>query len=258
LNYRTSGDCQSASKFGSDSILMKFGTLRGVGSQGINAMQQAIRLSTLVPLGLVVENATCDGATTVITVRRSSRSSPCPGCGTSSERLPSRYLRRIADLPLAGRPVRLVVVARRFRCGADQCGRRIFTERFEDGVLTPWARRTGRLDYAFHHLGLALGVRPAASFARRLMLPVSNDTLLRVVRKHSSPSFAPPFVVGIDDWAWRRRAASLLPSRGPNFGPSAPLSRPRPREGAGPDEIQILRFPGCPVGNIHYQNGSRF
>jgi hypothetical protein len=25
------------------------------------------------------------------------------------------------------------------------CGRRIFTERFEEGVLTPWARRTGRL-----------------------------------------------------------------------------------------------------------------
>lgn len=30
-----------------------------------------------------------------------------------------------------------------------------------------------------HHLGLALGGRPAASFATRLMLPVSNDTVLR-------------------------------------------------------------------------------
>jgi hypothetical protein len=38
-------------------------------------------------------------------------------------------------LALAGRPVRLVVVARRFRCEADLCNRRIFTERFEDGVL---------------------------------------------------------------------------------------------------------------------------
>jgi hypothetical protein len=122
----------------------------------------------------------------------------------SSERIHSRYLRHVTDLPLAGRPVRLVVVARRFRCGADLCGRRIFTERFEDGVLAPWARRTGRLDYVIHHLGLALGGRPAASFARRLMLPVSNDTLLRVVRRRGSPSFAPPTVVGIDDWAWRR------------------------------------------------------
>jgi hypothetical protein len=31
-----------------------------------------------------------------------------------------------------------------------------------------------------HHLGLALGGRLAAGFAKRLMLPVSKDTLLRV------------------------------------------------------------------------------
>jgi hypothetical protein len=34
-----------------------------------------------------------------------------------------------------------------------------------------------------HHLGLGLGGRPALDFARRLMLPVSNDTVLRVVFK---------------------------------------------------------------------------
>jgi hypothetical protein len=35
-------------------------------------------------------------------------------------------------------------------------------------------------------------------------MPVSNDTLLRVVRRRGSPSFAPPAIIGIDDWAWRR------------------------------------------------------
>ena len=129
-----------------------------------------------------------------------------------------------------GGPVgRLVVVARRFHCGAVLCSRRIFTERFDRRVLAPWARRTARLDYVVHHLGLALGGRPAASFAQRLMLPVSNDTLLRVVRRRGSPSFAPPTVVGIDDWAWRRnqrygtiicdlerrKAITLLPDREP-------------------------------------------
>jgi hypothetical protein len=100
-----------------------------------------------------------------------------------AQRIHSRYQRRLTDLPLAGRPVRLVVVARRFRCVTVMCGRRIFTERFDDRALAPWARRTARLDLVVHHLGLALGGRPAASFARRLMLPVSNDTLLRVVRR---------------------------------------------------------------------------
>jgi hypothetical protein len=82
-----------------------------------------------------------------------------------------------------------MVVARRFRCDI-LCGRRIFTERF---VTALWrrGRRTARLDLVVYHLGLALGGRPAASFARRLMLPVSNDTLLRVVRRRSCPRFLP-------------------------------------------------------------------
>ena len=167
-------------------------------------MHQALRPSAFVPHGFEVASAVCDGATAVITVRCTSKASPCPRCGESSERVHSRYLRHLTDLPLAGRPVRIVVRARRFRCDAVLCGRRIFTERFDASVLTPWARRTARLDYVVYHLGLALGGRPAASFARRLMLPVSNDTLLRIVRRRGCPAFTPPSVIGIDDWAWRR------------------------------------------------------
>ncbi len=36
------------------------------------------------------------------------------------------------------------------------------------------------------------------------MLPASNDTLLRVIRRRGRPTFIPPTVIGIDDWAWRR------------------------------------------------------
>jgi transposase len=167
-------------------------------------MQNALRPCALVPPGFVVESAVCDSATTLITVRPTSTASACPECGVSSDRIHSRYLRRVTDLPMAGRAVRLVVVARRFRCAAVTCRRRIFTEHFNGSVLAPWARRTARLDHLVHHLGLALGGRPAASFAQRLMFPVSNDTLLRVVRRRGTPSFTPPSVVGIDDWAWRR------------------------------------------------------
>jgi Transposase len=121
-----------------------------------------------------------------------------------------------------------VLLARRFRCGAVLCGRRIFNERFDADILAPWARRTARLDHIVHHLALALGGRPAG-FARRLMLPVSNDTLLRLVRRRGAPPFEAPTVVGIDDWAWRRnqrsgtiicdlerrRTIALLPDREP-------------------------------------------
>jgi len=175
-------------------------------------MQQALRRSSLVPTGFVVESAFCQADSTVIRVRSLTSFGLCPSCGTVSRRVHSHYRRRVTDLPLSGRIVQLVVVARRFRCDAVLCGRQIFTERFPEGVLAPSARRTTRLDCIVHHLGLALGGRPAALFARRLMLPVSNDTLLRVVRRRSRPRSDPLKVIGIDDWAWRRnhRYASII------------------------------------------------
>lgn len=180
---------------------------------GMQVMRQSFRPSALVPGGLVVESAALDGATAIIVVRATSAASFCPGCGTRSERIHSRYQRRAADLPIAGRPVRLRVMARRFYCDAVLCGRRIFAERFDVGLLAPWARGTSRLDHIVHHLGLGLGGRPAANLARRLLLPVSNDTLLRVVRRRGSPRFVPPTVVGIDAakrptpafWTWPRK-----------------------------------------------------
>jgi hypothetical protein len=42
-------------------------------------MQQTLRPSALVPLGFVVENATHDGAITVITVRRPTRTGALSG-----------------------------------------------------------------------------------------------------------------------------------------------------------------------------------
>jgi transposase len=192
-------------------------------------MQQALHRSSLVPRGFVVESAYHEGDKAIVVVRASGSVGLCPLCGTISRRVHSRYRRCVTDLPLSGRIVRLLVIARRFRCDAVLCGRQIFTERFTEGVLAPSARRTGRLDSIVHHLGLALGGRPAASFAKRLMLPVSKDTLLRVVRRRSRPPADPLKVIGIDDWAWRRnhryasivcnlerrRVVTLLPDREP-------------------------------------------
>ena len=99
-----------------------------------------LRYGTLIPPGFIVEQASREGAEVRITVRHQTRWGLCPGCGTQSGRVHSRYRRCLADLPMAGRPVRLLLLARRFRCGSVCCGRRIFTERFDPDVLAPWAR----------------------------------------------------------------------------------------------------------------------
>ena len=167
-------------------------------------MQSDFRISSLIPGGLAVESVDHAGEAIVVVARPVARSAVCPLCGCASRRIHSRYIRRVSDLPCSGRGVLLRLVTRRFVCASPHCRRRIFAERFGDGVVAERSRRTARLECIVHHLGLALGGRPAASFARRLMLPVSNDTLLRVVRRRTRLRTDLLVVAGIDDWAFRR------------------------------------------------------
>ena len=190
-------------------------------------MRAGIRISSLVPSGLVIESVSDSSDSIIIAVRAESGVAECPLCGARSSRIHSRYDRQAADLPCVGKEIRLRVITRRFVCEVPHCRRRIFAERFGDDVLQSRSRRTARLDCIVHHLGLVLGGRPAASFAKRLMLPVSNDTLLRVVRRRTALRTDPLTVVGIDDWAFRRnrrygtivcdlerrRIVTLLPDR---------------------------------------------
>ena len=190
-------------------------------------MRTRFRLSDLIPAEFNVE-AVHDAASAVVVIASGrSEQCKCPQCGTVSRRVHSRYPRMLADLPCAGRRIELHLTVRRFVCSAGNCRRKIFAERFGDDVIRPMARRTARLDCLVRHLALALGGRPAARFADRLGCPVSNDTLLRTVRRYDRPAPIPPNVIGIDDWAWRRkhrygtiicdlerrRAIALLPDR---------------------------------------------
>lgn len=138
-------------------------------------MNTKFLLSDLVPAGFIAERITYIDDETCIFLAGAGATASCPACGRTSQTVRSRYCRQAADLPLSGRRVRLLVRARRFSCDAVLCGQRIFAERFGDR-LPPYARRTGRLEHLVHHLALALGGRPAARFAQRLMLPVSKDT----------------------------------------------------------------------------------
>ncbi len=167
-------------------------------------MARLLNPSSLVPTGLVVDEVTAELDQFVVRVHSAARFCRCPSCGSPSTRVHSRYQRRISDLPSAGRRVHLEITARKFRCTDRDCKRRVFAERFDPGSIQRSARRTDRLDLIVHHLGLALGGRPGADFAKRLMLPVSNDTLLRVVRRRAFSRTEPLTVVGIDDWAFRR------------------------------------------------------
>jgi transposase len=139
----------------------------------------------------------------VLVARPKATESRCPSCGRRTRRVHSHYVRRFADLPWHGQVVEIRLHARRFRCADPQCRQRIFTERLPETVQ-PKARRTVRLDKSQLAIGLAMGGEPGSRLSRKLAMPVSGDTLLRMICATGLEPPEAPRVVGIDDWAWRK------------------------------------------------------
>ena len=125
------------------------------------------RLSRLIPSGFAVGTVSENPGVVVLEAKSAGIgiSGLCPRCATASRKIHSRYIGTVWDLPCAGQKVVLHLTARRFFCTVESCRQRIFAERFTASILSPRGRRTGRLDCLAHHLGLALGGRPAANFA---------------------------------------------------------------------------------------------
>ena len=93
---------------------------------------------------------------------------------------------------------------RRLFCDNTGCKRQVFTERLP-GVAAPWARRTARLADRLTAVGLALGGSAGVRLGRKFGLAVCRNTLLNAVRQAPMPLVVAPSVLGVDDWALRKR-----------------------------------------------------
>jgi transposase len=130
--------------------------------------------------------------------------SACSSCGVGSRRVHSRYDRRVADVPVAGLPVVLWLRMRRFFCDNETCPVKTFAEQV-DGVTSAHARRSLRLRGMLESIGLAVAARAGARLAARLGLVTGRDTLLRLVRAIPDPPVGTVTVLGVDDFAFKRR-----------------------------------------------------
>jgi transposase len=155
---------------------------------------------------LRLEACAVDDTTAQITlrVRSTQTSAPCPLCTTPARRIHSDYERTLADLPWAQYRVCLQLRVRKWFCRNRACRRRIFTERLPT-VAAPWARRTLRLAQRLGALGVALGGTAGMQLGHQWALAVSRNTLLRLLRKLSLPALPTPRVLGVDDFALRKR-----------------------------------------------------
>ena len=129
---------------------------------------------------------------------------PCPRCAIPAQRIHSHYKRTLADLPWAQYRVCLQLRVRKWFCRNRACRRRIFTERLPT-IAAPWARRTLRLAQRLVALGIALGGQAGVHLGRAWDLRVSRNTLLRLLRQQPEPDAPTPRVLGVDDFALRKR-----------------------------------------------------
>src|SRR5690242_6023869 len=163
------------------------------------------RSMTIYPeiAGVLIERI-CVADEITLVGRTTSPTASCPSCGTLSSRVQSRYTRKLQDLPSGGCPVHLILSVRRFFCQNRTCAQKMFAERLP-GLCHPHAQRAMRLQEALYHLGLALGGQAGVGVGSDLGLSGSRDTILRLIRHHPLPDFPAPRVIGLDDWAWKRR-----------------------------------------------------
>jgi transposase len=152
-----------------------------------------LRLDTLT---MTTERITLD-------VTPSQAASSCPRCRGESTRVHSRYQRTVADFAWAHIPVVLQLHVRRFFCPSSTCPRVTFSEPLPT-VVAPFARRTLRLATEQRQLGLDAGGEAGARTAQRQGMPVSPDTLLRLVRRDPPTTHSTPRHLGVDDFALRK------------------------------------------------------
>jgi transposase len=119
----------------------------------------------------------------------------------------SHYWRTLKDkdLPAHGQLVTLRVRVSRWRCRNPRCETAMFADPLP-GVSAPRLQHTDRFGAVMHLVGHALGGRGAERLLARLGMGISDDTVLRRLKRPTTTPLAPDVlrVIGIDDWAWQK------------------------------------------------------
>ncbi|MBC7270199.1 MAG: ISL3 family transposase [Streptomyces sp.] len=152
---------------------------------------------------LVVEDVVDEGRQIVVWARTPDSPARCPGCGAGSARVHGYHWRTVSDVPVDDRPVIVHVQVRRLVCPTTGC-RATFREQVP-GVLERYQRRTARLTCQLRSVVTELAGRAAVRLLSALSVRLSRHTAIRTLLRIPLPHRPVPQVLGVDDFALRRR-----------------------------------------------------
>src|SRR5215213_4004645 len=166
-------------------------------------MRKSLPGHELLPSSLLTLTTLERGDTGWTAIANGPDHAPYPRCRHVSTSRHSRYVRTLKDLPTAGVAVSLRVRVGRWHCRQPGCAVRFFTGALP-GVADAYGRRTSRAEVVTELIGQALGGRAGERLLSRLGLPVSDDTIVRRLKKRARPVAVDARVVGVDEWAKRK------------------------------------------------------
>lgn len=171
--------------------------------QGLTSCMILKKLLSLIPgLNIIDLQAYDNGFRISLNLKRST--ARCPLCNTRSSIVHSKYKRVVSDLPWAGLPVYFFFQVRKFFCRNEKCKQSIFAERLGPS-LPAYQRRTQRLNCALIQICHSCTAESGARLARFLGMPISPDTMIRLLLEKNPGRFSGSVrVLGVDDWAFKK------------------------------------------------------
>jgi transposase len=110
----------------------------------------------------------------------------CKYCGKESENVHSTYTRAISDLPIQNYKVKLIIKVKKYFCNNDKCKHTTFAEPLN--FVEKNAIRTKRLDEYINNVGLKTSSIEAEKQIKSTHVDVSNNTILRIIKKNKNRS----------------------------------------------------------------------
>ncbi|HML05698.1 MAG TPA: transposase family protein [Methanobacterium sp.] len=126
----------------------------------------------------------------------------CPVCGNLSVHKHCSYTRTAGDLPIMGKRVILTIHAYKFKCNNSECSVKVFCQYF-DKFLGKSQQKTERLLKYLRDIAFTNSGECGARIYRKNNVPVSGDTLIRIVKSWNPPEMKAT-KIGVDDWAYKK------------------------------------------------------
>ncbi|MER5688577.1 transposase family protein [Streptomyces sp. NPDC002205] len=121
----------------------------------------SVELHCLLPHLTDVLVGSVDASAAVVVVQARTRSgapAACTGCGTLSQWIHSRYVRRVFDVVIGSRPVQIELSVRRLYCENSACPKVTFAEQVP-GLTVRYQRRTPLLQHVVEAARVVLAGR---------------------------------------------------------------------------------------------------